>query len=209
MHDDSELDERLERALDAALATYREAEPSPDLPLRILDHVANETRQDARKGPRTGRPARHVAAWAWAAALATAAILLVTVVLAHRFAVAPLPLIVARLPHSAALHAPPAPAGEAHRAFAALSGRQPASSPRSRTAAPRLLKTVQTLLTGPRPLPAPYSPEELVLVAFVEQHPKEAREAQEAARCDAEPLHEEPLVTPPVQIDPIAPDTIN
>ena len=207
MHDDSEFDERLELALDAALATYREAEPSPDLPLRILDHVANETRQDARKGPRTGR----AVPWAWAAALATAAILLVTLALVHRLAVAPLPLSIASLPSSPALHAAaPLTAGaEAHRALAALSRRQSAASPRSRTTVPRPLKTVRAMLTGPRPLPAPYSPEELVLVAFVQQHPKEAQEAQEAARRNAEPLHEEPLVTPPVQIDPIAPDTIN
>ena len=191
MHDDSELD----RLLDAALKTCGEAEPSPDLARRIL----NRAQQDS--------PKRHPIlawgwGWAWPLATAVAAILLMTLVLAHDFAVAPLPVTVASIPgppalRSAETHAQLRRAGRTYRGLAAF-------SPRTRTTAP-----ARAALTGPRPLALTYTPQELVLIAFVEQHPKEAQEVQEAARRDMEPLHEQPLVIAPVQIDPIAPEARN
>lgn len=54
-----------------------------------------------------------------------------------------------------------------------------------------------------RPLPAPYTKQELALLNFVEQHPKEAAEIAEAQKQPLKPLVQQPITISHLEIAPL------
>jgi hypothetical protein len=62
---------------------------------------------------------------------------------------------------------------------------------------------VRAARSATRPLPAPYSKEELALLTFVQQHPKEAAEIAAAQKRDLAPLHPQPITISQLEIKPL------
>jgi len=60
-----------------------------------------------------------------------------------------------------------------------------------------------------RPLPPPYSKEELALLNFVQQHPKEAAEIAEAQKNEAALTPPQPLKIAPLKTEPITIAALN
>lgn len=58
-------------------------------------------------------------------------------------------------------------------------------------------------LEAARPLPAPYTRQELALLAFVEQHPKEAAEVAKAQARPMKPLSQQPITISHLEIAPL------
>jgi hypothetical protein len=175
--------DRLDIALDDALKSYAAVEPSPGLAVRIL--------RQARQG---SAPRRSNWRWTLAFALPSVAALALAFVFAGRVSLPAPPPAIASLPSP-----PGADAGVTTREQLQIPGtvltavrREPIREHKARTAR-----------SAARPLPAPYSKEELTMLAFVQQHPKEAAEIVEAQKRDAGPLPQEPIRIAPLEAKPL------
>lgn len=171
------MPDELDTLLDEAIKSYSAVEPSPDLTGHIL-------RQAQAQAPAPGR--------GWKLALAfglpLAAALALAFVLLGQWALPKPPTAVASAPST------PSVAVQAN------------SQPAEMVAAvaepvqihPRVRKT-----SWARPLPAPYSKEELALLNFVQQHPKEAAEIAEAQKQESQSITISRLEIEPLNIAPL------
>lgn len=167
--------DKFDTLIDDAVKSYAAAEPSPELAATILRHA-----QDERRPKRNG--------WkltlAFALPLAAAAVL--AVVLVGRLSLPQAPTAVAMAP--AAPKVPktmkvlePKPVLVQRRAAIARRNARPAA----------------------RPLPAPYTKQELALLAFVEQHPREAAAFAADQKRPIKPLRQQPLTISHLEIAPL------
>jgi hypothetical protein len=161
--------DELDRGIDDALAEYSGAEPLAGLEERVLHRV---------------RVAARRRLFGWAAAIAVAAALVVTV-------------SVVRVPHHAdpptyrvGVPAVMRPAPEKSRVVTA------------RRAKPRALRARRLPKLEQFPAPTPPTAEERALIAFVEHHPAEAEQVFAALqkRSD-EPIEIQPIQIPPLRSD--------
>lgn len=172
--------DELDTLLDEAIKSYSAVEPSPDLAGRILRQSQRET-----PSPRRG----------WKLALAfglplTAAVALATVLLGQ-WALPKPPLAIASAPATPSAAAP------------AISQRPKEASAALREPVRTHARKVHAARSWARPLPPPYSKEELALLNFVQQHPKEAAEIAEAQKQDSGPLRSEPIAISQLEIKPL------
>lgn len=172
------MPDELDAILDEAIKSYSAAEPSPDLAARILYQSQLHT-----VSPRRG----------WKLALAFALPIAAAVTLAFVFA--------GRIN----LPAPPEPIASAPSTPSVAAQPQPAKMLAAAVEPVPTHRKVHKALrrdSWARPLPPPYSKEELALLNFVQQHPKEAAEIAEAQK-EQTAAALEPITVPPIQIKPI------
>ncbi|MFZ0662787.1 MAG: hypothetical protein WAM66_08855 [Acidobacteriaceae bacterium] len=168
----------VDQILENAVESYAAVEPSPELASRILERAQHVP------APRRG--------WKLALAFAVplAAALALAFVLAGQWALPKPPAAVASAPTTPDVTARTRP--------------QPAET---LAAAPvqthRSVRKAHAARSTARPLPAPYSKEELALLAFVQQHPKEAAEMAEAQKRDSAPLQTQPITISRLEIKPL------
>lgn len=62
----------------------------------------------------------------------------------------------------------------------------------------------QLKVEAARPLPAPYSKQELALLAFVEQHPEEAMKVAEEQKQPLKPLSQPPIAISRLEVAPLS-----
>lgn len=161
--------------VESAVKGYAAAEPTPELAAKILQHAQSE-RLPRRKGWKL--------ALAFALPLAAGAVLAVVLVEQPSSPQAPTPLAVVPAAPNVAQTAKvlePEPV-RARRRVAVAQG--PAKS-------------------AARPLPAPYTKQELALVAFVEQHPKEAAAFAKVESQPLKPIPEQPLTISHLEVAPL------
>jgi len=175
------MPDELDQLLDEAIRSYAAAEPSADLAGRILRQAQQES-------------APHHNRWrlVLAFALPVAAAVALALVLLGQWALPKPPANIASAPSVPSVvetHSQPAKAlvvtaepVQAHR--------------RDRKAASRRKSWA-------RPLPPPYSKEELALLNFVQQHPKEAAEIAESQKRDSQPITISQLKIEPLSIAPL------
>jgi len=173
--------DELDRILDEAIKSYAAIEPPPALPARIL----RQAQQDP--APQHNR---------WKLALALTLPLAAALALAFMFVG---PMSLPKPPAPVALQ-PPTPSIETSTAQETLAAAtsKPAPVPTQRHA-----HSMQKPRSTARPLPAPYSKEELALLNFVQQHPKEAAEIAEAQKKDSAPLNPQPIAISQLEIKPL------
>jgi hypothetical protein len=175
------MPDELDQVLDEAIKSYSEVEPSPDLARRILyqSQVQNASpRHGWKLAPAFAMPA------AAAAALALA--------LLGQWAMPKPPANIASAPSVPSVvetHSQPAKA-------LAVTAEPVQAHRRDRKAASRRKSWA-------RPLPPPYSKEELALLNFVQQHPKEAAEIAESQKRDSQPITISQLKIEPLSIAPL------
>lgn len=163
--------DELDRRIDNALAGYSGAEPLAGIEERVLRRVRVATRRRA---------------FGWAAAIAVAAAMVVTV------SVVRVPRVVGSKSHNIAhveTAVPPQPMPVAEKPLIL-------PKPRGRTRVPQrepLPKMKQF------PTPAPMTAEERALVAFVRRYPKEAQQAFEDRKRSEEPIEIQPIQIPPLE----------
>lgn len=174
--------DELDTILDEAIKSYAAVEPSPDLAGRILRQA-----QQHGGSPRLG----------WKLALAftvpVAAAAILAVVLLGQWGLPKHPTVVATVPSvpSVTVHAQPQPAE-----MLAVAKREPIP-------AHRRVRKASSRSSWARPLPPPYSKEELALLNFVQQHPKEAAEIAEAQKQSSGPITISRLEVKPLSIAPL------
>jgi hypothetical protein len=181
--------DKFDIALDNALRSYTAVEPSPDLAERIL----RRTQQDA--------PSRNrMMAWAVMSALPIAAALVLAILSVIRFALPEPPPELASRPvppvAAAAMAIRGLPNTRAPEFKAARQGRIPVRAHKYEIPAARFM-----------PHALPYSTEELAVLAFVQQHPKEAAEISQVQKEDAS--SEKPISIAPLQIKPLTIAALN
>jgi hypothetical protein len=168
--------DELDLLLDDALKSYTAVDPSPGLATRIVERAQDDL-----------TPRRRIWAWAMGFALPLAAAGALAFVLAGRLALPrPPTAVVASLP--AVPRIPEQQVSE-----------QPDMARSIETHSSEKRQAVYTSDTRPAFL-ASYSSEELALISFVQQHPKEAAEVVKAQSRDAEPLTVAPLQAQPISI---------
>lgn len=181
------MPDELQTILDEAIKSYSAVEPSADLAGRILSLA-----QQQAPSPRRGWKLALAFALPVAAALALAFVLLGQWTLPKR------PTVVATVPPT------PRVAIQAHERpteMLAAAKREPVPTHRKvRKAASRRSENRKSWA---RPLPAPYSKEELALLNFVQQHPKEAAGIAEAQKQDSAPLRPRPIAISQLKIKPL------
>lgn len=158
-----------------AIRSYAGAEPSPELAANILRRAQQEPLQR-----RTG--------WrlALGVAVPVAAAVALAVVLVGRLSLPQAP--------TAVTVAPAAPT-VAHTAKVL--------EPKPVRAQGRLVNARGNARPEARPLPAPYTKQELALVAFVEQNPKEAAVIAKAQSQPLRPIPEQPITISHLEIAPL------
>jgi hypothetical protein len=169
------MPDELDQLLDEAIRSYAAAEPSPDLAARIL-------RQAQMQAPSSRR--------GWKLVLAVALPLAVTLtafVFAGRMNLPAPPAPIASQPPTPSIATPKAPEA------LAVATSKPAP----------VRHHVRAARSWARPLPPPYSKEELALLNFVQQHPKEAAEIAEAQEQDVAPLKSQPITISHLEIEPL------
>lgn len=172
------MQDEFDAMIDTAVTSYAAAEPSPDLAAGIL-----------RRAQKEPLPQRKVWKLALAFALPLAAAAALAVVLVGRLSLPQAPVMVAAVPATPNV-----------QAVSAMNAVAPAPvHPHAR----RIEVARTSARSWARPLPPPYTKQELALLAFVEQHPKEAAEvAQEQAR-PLKPLPEQPITISHLEIAPL------
>jgi len=182
------MPDELDTLLDQAIKTYSAAEPSPDLAARILRQAQQEP------APRHNR-------WrlALAFALPLAAALTLAFILPRHWTLPKPPATIASAPTTprVARHARP----DQTKTVAATTQEQLPIHRRVRKAVSRS--------SWARPLPPPYSKEELALLNFVQQHPKEAVKIAEAQKNEAALTPPQPLKIAPLKTEPITIAALN
>jgi hypothetical protein len=176
------MPDELDKILDQAIRSYSAAEPSPDLAGRIL----YQTRLQIASPRRGWKPVLAVAL-PFAAAVALAFVLLAPWTLPKP------PATIASAPSTPSVVQPAKTLG------AAAEPVQPHR--RVRKAASRSSENGKSWA---RPLPAPYSKEELALLTFAQQHPKEAAEIAESQKQDMAPLKSQPITISHLEIKPLS-----
>jgi hypothetical protein len=176
------MHDEFDTLIDNAVKSYAVAEPSPELATVILRRAQQEPLQ--RHNP-----------WKLAMALALpfAAIAVITLLLVRPFAMPPAPPAVATTPAPPKIQAPPVLAKAATEPV-------PARAHVSRA---------ETALATLRPLPIKFSRQDLVLVSFVQNHPKEAALIAEAQKQDAQPLSQQPITISRLRIAPLTISALN
>jgi hypothetical protein len=165
--------DELDRVIDGALARYSGAEPLAGLEERVLNRV---------RVVETGRRWR----LAWAFALVAAVVVVAVVMRTPRQPVLKsngLARVIAPAPVR------PAPAVEKERVVA----KRPV---RAKARRQRVLPKQEQF-----PAPAPMTAEERALVAFVGQHPAEARQVFAELQKSDEPIEIQPIQIPPLRSD--------
>lgn len=182
------MPDELDTLLNEAIKSYSAAEPSPDLATRIL-------RQAQMQAPLP----RHGWKLALALALPLAATFTLAFVLAEHWALPKPPATIASAPTtpSVALHAHP----QSTKTVAATTQEQLPTHRRVHKAVSRS--------SWARPLPPPYSKEELALLNFVQQHPKEAAEIAEAQKRDMANPTPQPITIKPLHTEPLTIAALN
>lgn len=179
------MPDELDQVLDEAIKSYSAVEPSPDLAARILYKS-----QLHKSSPRRG--------WklALAAALPVAAAVALALVLLGQWALPKPPATIASAPSTpSVVQTQPKPAK------VLASAAEPVESHRRvRKAASSRYENGKSWT---RPLPPPYSKEELALLNFVQQHPKEAVEIAESQKKDPQPITISQLKIEPLSIAPL------
>jgi hypothetical protein len=178
--------DELDTILDQAIQSYSAVEPSPDLAGRIL--------QQAQQVP---APRRNRLGLTLAFAVPLAAALGLAFVLAGQWALPKPPAAVASLPST------PDIAAYTHSQLTETL----AAAPREPVPRGTYARKIRTARSTARSLPAPYTKEELALLAFVEQHPKEAAEIAKAQEKEAlappQPITISHLEIKPLTIPPL------
>lgn len=175
------MPDELDQLLDEAIKSYAAAEPSPDLAGRILYQS-----QLQHASPRRG--------WklALAFALPVAAAVALAFVLLGPWTLPKPPATIASTPPTPSIEQP----------VKTLAAAEPiATNRRVRKTAGR---STESGKSWARPLPPPYSKEELALLNFVQQHPKEAAEIAEAQEQDSAPLESQPITISQLKIEPLS-----
>lgn len=179
----------LDLILEDAVKSYAAVEPSSELVGRILRQAQHDF------------PSRHgMAAWAVMSALSIATALVLAILSVTRFALPePPPELASRL-------VPPVAA-----VATAIRGLPNTSAPQFKAARrgriPVRAYKYELLAARFAPKPLPYSTEELAMLAFVQQHPKEAAEISQVRRDDA--ASEKPISIAPLQIKPLTIAALN
>lgn len=168
------MQEDLDRILDNALKSYVAIDPSPDLASRIIH------RTESAVPP---RPARRHRGWMIALALPFAAAVALALVLTQLWPTPPPPTVIASLPMVPSLTEQTVQISpiKARATFAHRKATAPVSHARPMFS-------------------APYSSQELALVSFVQQNPKEAIEFAEMQNRKADPLSVAPIKIQPISI---------
>ncbi len=185
------MPDELDQLLDEAIQSYAAAEPSADLAGRILYQSTLHT-----AAPRRG----------WKLALAfglplTAAVALALVLLGPWTLPKP-PATIASAPSTPSMvQARPKPAKTLTAAVEPILVHR-----RVRKAVGRGSENGKWWA---RPLPPPYSKEELALLNFVQQHPKEAAELAESQKNEAALTPPQPLKITPLKTEPITIAALN
>jgi len=171
------MPDELDQILDEAIRSYAAAESSADLAMRIL-HQSQLHNVSPRRG------------WKLALALAlpVAAALALGFVLLGPWTLPKPPVTIASAPSTprVTLHPQPRPPEVLAAAI-----RKPV---RAHT---------RKAQSWTRPLPSPYSKEELALLNFVQQHPKEAAEIAESQKQGTAPLESQPITISHLEIKPL------
>lgn len=173
--------DELDQMLNEAIKSYAAVEPPPELPARILRQAQLEP------APQRNR---------WRLALAFALPLAATLTLVFLFAGQ---MNLPKPPESIASQppTPTTPKPQPPETLAAATSK-PAPVPIQRHA-----HTARKPRSWVRPLPAPYSKEELALLNFVQQHPKEAAEIAKTQKRPLKPLSDEPITISHLEITPL------
>lgn len=180
--------EELDTILAQAIESYSAVEPSPDLAGRIL-------RQAQMQAPSSRRGWKPVLAFG----LPLAAALALAFVLLGQWGLPKPPAAVASVPST------PGFASQVHPQPA----KTMAVATREVLPAHRRARNPASRRSWARPLPAPYSKEELALLNFVQQHPKEAAEIAEAQRNEGTLTPPQPLKIAPLKTEPITIAALN
>jgi len=182
------MPDELDTLLDQAIKTYSAAELSPDLAARILRQAQQEP------APRHNR-------WrlALVIALPVAAALTLAFILPGHGTLPMPPATIASTPTtpSVARHARP----DQTKTVAATTQEQLPLHRHVRKAVSRS--------SWARPLPPPYSEEELALLNFVQQHPKEAAEIAEAQKRNLANPVPQPITIKPLHTEPLTIAALN
>jgi hypothetical protein len=173
------MPDELDQLLNEAIKSYAAAKPSADLAGRILRQA-----QLHNVSPRRG----------WKLALALALPLAAAVALAF---VLLGPWTLPKPPATIA-SAPSVP-----NIVQALPKPAKALDVATRETVPNHRRKATGRSSWARPLPPPYSKEELALLNFVQQHPKEAAEIAKAQEQDTAPLESQPITISHLEIEPL------
>lgn len=171
------MPDELDTILDEAIQSYSAVEPSPNLAVRILYQSQLQV-----ISPRRGWKLAFAFALSFAAAVALAFVLL------GPWSLPKPPATVATAPTTPSVVQPArrfaiaAESVQTHRKVRKAAGRN----------------------SWARPLPPPYSKEELALLNFVQQHPKEAAEIAESQEQDSAPLESQPITISHLEIKPLS-----
>ncbi|MGC2161619.1 MAG: hypothetical protein WA634_06915 [Silvibacterium sp.] len=176
------MQDDLDQILENAVKGYTAVEPSPKLATRIL-----------MRAEQTTRPQHGMWFWMVAASLPLAAALALAFVLAGQWALPKPPVTAASLPPppNIAVRARPQPA------------EMLAAAPREPVHLHTHAQEIRAARSTARSLPAPYSREELALLNFVQEHPKEAAAIAEAQKRDMAPLRPQPITISHLEIKPL------
>lgn len=179
--------DELDHILDKAIKSYAAIEPPPELPARILRQAQQE-------------PALRRNPWrlALAIALPLAATFALVLLFTMRMNLPNSPTPIASQPPTPSVTTPKPPPPETLVAAASK------PDPVHRHASP-----ARAAHSWARPLPPPYSKEELALLDFVQQHPKEAAEIAEAQKRNSGMLAPQPLKIAPLKTEPITIAALN
>lgn len=177
------MPDELDTILDQVIKSYSAVEPSPDFAGRIL-------RQAEMQAPSPHRGWNRALAFA----LPLTAALALAFVLLGQWALPKPPATIASAPSA------PEVGVYAHfqsaETLAATATREPLP-------AHRRARTTASRSSWARPLPAPYSKEELALLNFVQQHPKEAAAIAEAQKQESVSPTPEPVTISHLEIKPL------
>jgi hypothetical protein len=179
------MPDELDQILDEAIRSYAAAESSADLAGRILRQA-----QLHNVSPRRG--------WKLALALAlpVAAAVALGFVLLGPWTLPQPPATIASAPSVPSV-------------VQALPEPTKALDVATRETAPNHRRKASSHSSWARPLPPPYSKEELALLNFVQQHPKEAVKIAEAQKQDAAPLESQPITISHLEIKPLIIASLN
>lgn len=185
--------DELDQMLDEAIKSYAAVEPPPELPARILRQAQQEP-----------APRRNPWRLALAIALPLAATFALVLLFAGRMNLPEPPATVASQPPTPSIEitTPTRPP----ETLAAATREPVQAHRRVRKAAGRSSENGKSWA---RPLPAPYSKEELALLNFVQQHPKEAAEIAEAQKRNSIMTPPQPLTITPLKTEPITIAALN
>lgn len=181
--------DELDHILDETVKSYAAIEPPPALPARILRQAQLEP------APQRNRRWR----LALAIALPLAATLALVFLFATRLTPPKPPTPIASQPPTPSIAAPTPPQPPETLAAATRESAVPVR---------RHAHPAQSARSWARPLSAPYSKEELALLNFVQQHPKQAAEIAEAQKQQAAAALQ-PIAISPIQIKPLTIAALN